>query len=440
MIELNSIDKYQKLCAFMYLILIPLFVLMLEIITGYIDYTRPIDRYSLLIFISPILLLGSWILLTLKIKKLYLPISLKMFFVFLIVGILFRNSSIREIMNILSFIIPYFGLYLLYYKIKNKTHVLILINRLIKFILLMFFIQISLSHLYTLLDFPTAPYHFIWEANASDKPLKTLSYAGHHLSAFIGTYGIIFITYLYYTKIIRIKAVFYVLSLFFLIITILSTARIGLFGILLIFPFSILCYKRLLDPTWILKLIMICSFCLYIAVIMPELMLYILKYANFFQEIVGIQVVNPSYQTLFSGRERLWLSLFDMIQNNPIFGNGHPLPFEIYGLDIRPIHDRRIGHHMFDMQKESGLILAAKYGLPVFISFILFIISPVYKIKNYSLKVMAASISSNAIILLMVNGDFLNSFNNTIIIIMLLFLMHRYSQLEKKYIENANLI
>ena len=292
--------------------------------------------------------------------------------------------------------------------------------------------MIFISHLFTLLELDHSPIHFIWEANGKDMPLKTLSYAGHHLTSFLGSYGIIFSTYLFYTARSKYKLLFFVFIVFFGIISFLSSARIGLFAVFLIVPLGIICYKRPINPIIIPYIFMVILLFFYISTIKPQLNLAIINIASGFQEVTGLTVMRYDYLTLFTGREKLWRTLIDMVQDNPIFGQGHPTAYTEYGLDIRLENDRRIGGSMFDAQSESGLLLAAKYGLPAFLSYSLFLISPAFLIRNNKLKVLSAMVSSNALIYFMVNGDFIRTFDHTIVIIMLFCLLHKYLQLEKK--------
>ena len=73
MLSLNNINRFQSLYAFIYFLFLPILVLSLEIFIGYIDYTLPINRYGLLIFILPLFFLIILSLYSGRIKKINLP-------------------------------------------------------------------------------------------------------------------------------------------------------------------------------------------------------------------------------------------------------------------------------------------------------------------------------------------------------------------------------
>jgi len=432
MLSLNNINRFQSLYAFIYFLFLPILVLSLEIFIGYIDYTLPINRYGLLIFILPLFFLIILSLYSTRIKKINLPTSLLLFIFFLIVGFPLRDPTLREMLNICSFIIPYLGIWILYYNLKDENLTLSLLNKFIKYILSLFFIALILSHLYTFLNFPSSPFYYIWETNFTDKPFKTLSNTGHHLTSFIGTYGIMFLAFLYYSKKMG-KKLFYTLTLSLFILVLLSSARIGIISLLTIFPLGILAYKRVINYIMIPISILFLIIMLYYAISNIFVMEYMQYLSLAFQDMTGLNVINPEHISLFSSREKLWTTLFKMISDNPIFGHGHPLPYDNYGHGaIRSVFDLRVGGSMFDAQSESGLILAAKYGVPAFISFSYFIFSPMIYTYHFQVKIFSAMLSTNAFIHFMINGDFIITFNHTIIIIMLFCLLHKYLQLEKK--------
>ena len=430
MVLIKNIKKYQIFYYLMYCLLFPLIATVAE------DYTGKTQRFGLLIFFLPIIIYSLWCLESARIKIIKMPISLVMFLTFLIIGFPFRNHNIREFLNMISFLVPYLGIFILLNNVKNKDTSYVLIKNTLFYFIAISFLMIFVSHLFTLLKLDFAPLHFIWETNGQDKPLKTLSYAGHHLTSFLGTYGILFSTHLFYTYIPKRKLLFYSLIVFFGIITILSSARIGLLGIFIIFPLGIICYKRSINPIIIPTLLLVMLFLFYISAVLPQLMFYMIDAASGLQQFTGLYLMRYDYDylTLFTGREKLWQALIEMVKDNPIFGHGHPTPYAEYGLyNIRLEIDRRVGGSMFDAQSESGLLLAAKYGLPAFISYLFFLITPVLMIKNKKLKVLAAMVSSNALIYFMINGDFVRSFDHTIVIVFLFCLFHRYKQLEADF-------
>ena len=118
----------------MYCILLPQIASFLQ------DYTGKTQRYGLLIFSVPIIIYFIFTLKYDKIKKVKLPISLVVFFILLIIGFPFRNHSIQELLNMMSFLVPYIGIFILFNNIKNINISYGLIKKtLIYFIAISFF-------------------------------------------------------------------------------------------------------------------------------------------------------------------------------------------------------------------------------------------------------------------------------------------------------------
>ena len=337
--------------------------------------------FNSVIYLIIIPFIFSFNILSLKKHK-----SLSLIILFHILLFVYYSTDLKSLFNISQIFVGIIFFSSLALLIVKNFKILEIIYKIKKYLQNLLVISLILSTFLTFVKFPNFIDYYFWESLTSEKRLMLMSGGGggHSSAVFLLPLLLCFYHYEYFKNNKNIKSLFLIIILS--ILCILTKSRIGYYSVIFVTLSSLLYLNfNFFRKFYSLLIILIGCFFVISSSLSNK---YVNNHNNFFLDfIISTDKTRKNINTpneFFSGRNILNNYLISEIEKKPFFGSGHNTPLQNYGLDkegfIAFYRDEK------SVGRESPLMLAFKYGIPYFLTFILFIFTIPLKIKGISLK------------------------------------------------------